>query len=99
MRAAKRDDNEAAIVKALERCGSTVYRLDDTGIPDLLVGRCGKMFLLEVKSPKGTLTPAQKKFRASWKGPLPTIVRNEIEALTAVGALAIATFTEMDAAD
>lgn len=87
-RAAKRDDNEELIVRALRRCGASVYHLADKGIPDLLVGWCGKMFLLEVKGPNGRLTKAQKTFRASWKGPRSTIVKDATEALEAIGALA-----------
>lgn len=89
--AAKRDDNEEAIVKALRRCGASVHRLDDKGVPDLLVGWCGKMFIIEVKGPKGRLTKAQKGFRKLWKGPPPATVTTEIEALTAIGALATRT--------
>jgi hypothetical protein len=69
-----------------------VYRLDASGIPDLLVGWCGKMFLLVVKRPKGPrgggggkLTKAQKDFRAAWKGPKPPSVHTVFEALTAIG--------------
>lgn len=86
-RASKRDENEEMIVKALRRCGASVYHLADKGIPDLLVGWCGKMFLLEVKGEKGRLTKAQKDFRASWKGPKSIIVKDMVGALAAIGAL------------
>ncbi|HZJ65905.1 MAG TPA: hypothetical protein VFD36_20500 [Kofleriaceae bacterium] len=86
--AARRDDNEPEIVRALQQVGASVYRLDECGIPDLLVGWCRKMFLLEVKSPKGTLTKAQRDFRDSWKGPRALIARTPEAALIAIGARA-----------
>lgn len=96
--AAKRDDNEADIVSALETVGASVQRLNDPGCPDLLVAFRGALMLLEVKQPKrkdgrgqtrstGTeLTPAQQRWWLAWKGPPPEIVRTMDEALRAVGA-------------
>jgi hypothetical protein len=52
-RAAKRDSNEQDIVDALEAIGATVTRLSGEGLPDLLVGLGGSMWLLEVKQPLG----------------------------------------------
>lgn len=83
--AKKRDLNEPGIVKALERAGATVWRLDDP--VDLLVGFRGKNFTLEVKNPTGRNrdTPAQVRFREQWRGTLHT-VRSQREALRAIGA-------------
>lgn len=50
-RARMRDANEPEIVKALEAAGATVTRLNEAGVPDLLVGYKGKTSLLEVKRP------------------------------------------------
>jgi Holliday junction resolvase len=86
-RAARRDDNESSIVRALKQAGASVHRLNDKGVPDLVVGIFGKMFLLEVKSATGKLTPAQERFIKTWKGPPPIVVRTEWEALFAVGAV------------
>ncbi len=58
--AAKRDFVEATIVAALERIGVTVVRISQEGVPDLLTYRAGQWFPIEVKSPGGTLTPAQQ---------------------------------------
>ena len=95
-RAAKIDDNQPAIVKALERAGVSV---ESIGKPvDLLFhnphARCphcnerlpdGKTGILEVKNPDGkdTITGDQAEFMASWSGPVP-VVRTEEEALRAV---------------
>lgn len=92
-RAAKRDANEAAIVTALERVGCSVARLNDPGVPDLLVARHGAMWLLEVKMPAGSkggtsgreLTDEQRRWWAAWRGPVPVIVRSVEEALAVVG--------------
>ncbi len=86
-RAARRDDNEQAIVVALEQVGAVVYRMDEEGVPDLLVGWCARTFLLEVKSATGTLTEAQEGFFLRWKGVAPVIVRTPMEALRAIGAI------------
>jgi hypothetical protein len=92
--AAKRDENEAHIVNLLRRCGATVVRLSEKGIPDLLVGFAGRNYLLEVKLPLGKkggkngsdLTDDQKEFFATWRGATPFVVRDIDEALEAIGA-------------
>ncbi len=92
-RAAKRDANEAAIVAALERCGCSVARLNEPGVPDLLVARHGAMWLIEVKMPAGAkggtsgreLTPEQRRWWAAWRGPQPHVARSIEEALAIVG--------------
>lgn len=63
-RAAKRDESEPAIVKALEAVGASVQRLNAGGVPDLLVGWRGKMWLLEVKLPltaRGAVQPGRHR--------------------------------------
>ena len=93
-RAAKIDDNQPAIVKALRAHGCDVLSLAavGNGCPDLLVSRPyypHHYFLLEVKdgeksASRRELTPAQMKFHAEWKGPI-HIVTSVDEALDAVG--------------
>lgn len=103
MRAKRRDDNEPAIVAALEAVGCAVLRLNETGAPDLLVSFRGVLRLLEVKLPlrqsgavqhrehKGggkenaDMTVAQVKWWREWKGLPPIVVRDQWEALRAVG--------------
>lgn len=50
-RAAKRDDNEREIIKAMEAVGCLVQQLSQgDGVPDLLVGcPSGKLIVVEVK--------------------------------------------------
>ena len=95
-RAARVDENQAAIVKALLQAGCGVVDLSAVGggVPDLLVHPptfpdCRMAVLLEIKNPAKpkadrALTPAQVKFHADWKGWL-FVVTTVDEALAAVG--------------
>ena len=96
-RAAKVDDNQLEIVKALLACGYSVQSLAAVGmgVPDLLVsggptGGNGQNWLLEVKDPTKPkadrqLTPAQKRWHAAWRGHV-AVVETVEQALEAVGA-------------
>lgn len=83
-RAAKIDDNQPDIVKALRKAGCSVCLLHavGSGCPDLLVGRAGINYLIEIKDgakpPSGQkLTPPQEIFHAEWRGQVS--VANSIE--------------------
>jgi len=84
--AAKRDKVEREIVVALQSVGCTVQRISAKGVADLLVGRHGENYLLEIKSRSGELTPDQVAFRENWEGQY-AVVRSVEQALAAVGAL------------
>lgn len=88
-RAARVDENQRAIVKALRKAGASVQPLHTVGdgVPDLLVGIGGKTFLVEVKNEKGTLTPDQIRWHSEWRGAKPLVVRDEVQALWAVGLI------------
>lgn len=82
----RRDANEGEIVRALEKIGASVLRLD---FCDLLVGFRGVNKLLEVKDgrkapSKRPLTPQQIKLRAGWRGQwrVVTSIEEAIEAVT-----------------
>lgn len=66
-RAARVDENQAAIVKALREAGAYVWII---GLPvDLLVGYKNHTFLVEVKTTaKKRLTPLQANFFQQWIG-------------------------------
>jgi len=81
---AKRDKNEPEIVKALTRIGCSVERINEKGVPDLLVGRGGRTFLLEVKDGESSTNKQQDEFFASWKGDTALVVRSPEEAIEAV---------------
>ncbi len=70
-RAARRDDNETEIVKALRKAGAYVVFIDEPC--DLLVGFQSRTILLEVKDgnkpPSARkLTPNEQKFHDEWTG-------------------------------
>lgn len=79
---ARRDQNEPAIIEALEAQGFSVATIAMCGGGDLLVGK-GKHFLrlVEVKSKDGKPTPRQIKFRETWSGPPPITIRSVEDAL------------------
>ena len=86
-RAAKIDDNQRSIVRALRRAGCEVMSLAmvGNGCPDLICCRGGNLTMLEIKNEKrGRLTPHQKSFHQRW--PV-AVVTNELEALRAVGVI------------
>ena len=85
--AAKRDANEGAIISALRAVGAQVYKISETGVPDLLVGFRGQTFLLEVKNDKGVLTKDQEQFFKDWSGGSIYIVKSAPEALQFIGAV------------
>lgn len=89
----KVDANQGDIVRALERVGAKVQSLAGVGdgVPDLLVLRHGKLYLLEVKGPKTPLTPAESEWHAKWEraGGVVAIVRTPKEALEAIGVRTI----------
>ena len=89
-RAAKTDDNQAAIVDALRDAGCSVVSLAAVGkgVPDICVGRAGKSYLLEIKDgakppSKRTLTSEQRYFHSIWKGHA-VVVKDVAEAFEAV---------------
>lgn len=86
--AAKVDNNQAEIVEALRQAGASVLVLSRVGqgCADLAAGIRGMTFFLEVKTDKGELTPAEKKFMEQWRGHY-AIVRTPEEALRAIGLL------------
>jgi Holliday junction resolvase len=86
MRAARVDANHGEVVAALRKAGCTVQSLASIGkgCPDLLVGKDGRTFTIEVKGPKGQLTPDQVKWINEWQGVV-HIVRTVDDALQLVG--------------
>jgi hypothetical protein len=76
-RAARVDDNQAAIVRELRQLGFSVCVLARVGegCPDLLIGRGRRTGLVEVKAPPGPkgggggeLTPHQELWHSTWRG-------------------------------
>lgn len=91
MRGNRTDRNQAEIIRALRSVGTSVTSLHAVkmGCPDLLCGRRGVNYLLEVKDgdkplSAQKLTEAQEHWHQSWAGEVRT-VRSVGEALRAVG--------------
>ncbi len=76
----RRDTNENDIIIALKNNGFSVVRLNasgESGLPDLLCGKNGVNYLVEIKSLKGKLSEAQEKFAIDWLGLKPVVVRTK----------------------
>ena len=84
-RAAKRDANEREIIDALLAAGCDVIQCDEI---DLLVGRAGMTFALEVKQPdkRNDLRDTQIRLIRDWRGHY-AVVTTPDEALRAVGLM------------
>ncbi len=72
---ARTDRNSTEIVKALRQLGCSVRIIAalGRGVPDLLVGRQRRNFLLEVKDghlalSRRQLTPDEQRFKDEWAG-------------------------------
>jgi len=85
-RAARRDDNEQDIIKAMRAEGAYVKQINDEGLFDLLVSHRGETLLVEVKDgakpPSARrLTDAEAKFHNEWPGSDLYIVNSVEEAI------------------
>ena len=80
------DANHAEIVKAFEdmKCPVQSLAYIGGGCPDLLVLIAGRNYLVEVKSPKGKLTPFQETWIGNWVGGDVAIIRSVDEAIDLV---------------
>ena len=89
-RAAKIDANQEQIVEDLRKLGFSVQ----TGMDDILVGRCGKTYWFEIKNPEcrskrnGEILESAKKksqrtLEAKWKGHYKLVTSTE-EILTEI---------------
>lgn len=81
------DRNQAEIVQALRSVGASVQSLHTVkgGCPDIIVGRQGKNYLMEIKDGStARLNELQEFWHARWCGEVLT-VRSVDEALRAIG--------------
>lgn len=90
---ARTDSNHSEIVTELRKAGCSVQSLASlgSGVPDALVARAGKMFLLEIKD--GSKPPSAQRLTydesiwgLKWRAPV-HIVHSVEEAMQAVGLL------------
>jgi hypothetical protein len=74
-RAAKRDDNERAIIDTWERLGAYVEPVSGPGLADTLVHHKGQLFRAEVKGAKRGLTTRQvENFTKAWMAGVNTFI-------------------------
>lgn len=85
MSGSRRDSNEPEIVAALTKAGCSIDYVDRKPY-DILCGRAGATYALEIKQRKGKLRDSQIKFQAEWKGHY-AVVRSVKDALRAVGLI------------
>ena len=85
--ATKRDTSEPEIVAALELVGAIVWKMDRPF--DLLVGWCGRLYMLEAKTGKAALNNDQvRELKRCQSAGLPVaVVRSASDALAAIGAV------------
>lgn len=88
MRNARVDANHSELVRLLQRAGCSVESLHRVGggVPDLLVGRAYKNFLIEIKTESGRLESTQIVWHRDWRGQVAT-ARTIDDALRIVGLL------------
>lgn len=69
-RAARADANQEQVVRWFRALGASVAHIHTVGqgVPDLLVGWRGYNLLVEVKQPKGRLTPDETTWHETWLG-------------------------------
>lgn len=83
------DKNQTEIVRTLKAVGATVTdtSMVGGGFPDLVVGHCKKIYLMEIKNPdaRGKLRASQIIFQEFWKGPDVHVVESVDEALKVIG--------------
>ncbi len=87
-RAAKVDANQPAIIAALRAVGCSVQPLHTVGqgCPDLLVGKAGRTFVMEIKDgakppSERKLTPDQIAWHGAWRGVPVLVVIDEAQAI------------------
>ncbi len=83
------DNNQAEIVRTLKAVGATVTdtSMVGGGFPDLVVGHCKKIYLIEIKNPdaRGKLRTSQIIFQEYWKGSPVHVVETPEDALKVIG--------------
>jgi Holliday junction resolvase len=77
----KVDNNQNEIVSTLRTCGYSVVSCASmgNGFPDLIAGKAGRNYLIEVKSGRGKLTRQQVVWHDEWQGQV--IVIRDVDEL------------------
>lgn len=85
--ARKKDLNHRQIVEAFRAHGCSVLVTESgrAGVPDLLVGRGGENWLVEIKQPGEKLSSRQEEWASAWRGGLVVVVRCPEDVAVVVG--------------
>lgn len=88
MKAARIDANQPVIVEALRKAGVSVQSTAGIGkgFPDLVCAKGNQVWIIEIKTATGKLTPDQIEFIAAWRGVV-HIARSVDDALRIVGVI------------
>jgi hypothetical protein len=64
------DANQQKVIDRFRLLGASCFATSRVGFsfPDLVIGYRGMTGLVEVKRPKGKLSPGQKRFSDEWRG-------------------------------
>ena len=64
------DKNQAEIIAGLRELGASIQDLHTVGhgCPDILVAYRWQLYLMEIKSVDGRMTPAEIVWRDNWRG-------------------------------
>lgn len=75
------DANQPALVAHAQAFGASWVSMAPLGhgVPDGLLGHQGHTYVVEFKTPKGTLTPDQREFLRTWNGGPVHILRTEAD--------------------
>ena len=73
-----RDAVEDPLLDVARRMGASILPISETGGGDVILGWRGSNIMVEIKSKRGRLTPAQVEFHEDWRGQI-SIIRTEAE--------------------
>lgn len=85
-KAGNQDANHSALVAFMSQLGPEPIDTSKvgSGFPDLVWPFQGQTVLVEVKTPDGALTPAQKRFHDEWRGGPLIVVASEADVMVEV---------------
>jgi len=66
------DNNHSDISSAFRKLGYSVFNMSAVGkgFPDIIIAKHNRNYLIEIKTNKGKLTPAQVEFKERWLSPV-----------------------------
>lgn len=89
-RFARRDKNEAPLVKVAKKFGAGWVKIDQKDAGDGIIGYRGQNAMVEFKNPEnyGKLSGGQKDFHSTWPGAPPIVIETEDELIALLQRMA-----------